>query len=163
MTALHVVLLIGKKTAEDTLQTAKLLMEHGLRDLINEADSLGATWNSIGKLTRRQHKDVFLLSGNTPLHVLIARYALEERRYGFQDSHQPWNRWDMLHIVRYLLQVWCYISSINICFTKLSHMKNVVCRMVRGRLSTTTGTQHWPPFLDTWQTGNFVMTFSRCC
>ena len=43
MTALHVVLLIGKKTAEDTLQTAKLLMEHGLRDLINEADSLGAT------------------------------------------------------------------------------------------------------------------------
>lgn len=82
MTALHVVLLLGKKTAEDTLQTAKLLMEHGLRDLINEADSLG----------------------NTPLHVLIARYALEERRYGYQDSHQPWNRWDMLHIVRYLLQ-----------------------------------------------------------
>ena len=31
MTALHVVLLQGKKTAEDTLQTAKLLMEHGLR------------------------------------------------------------------------------------------------------------------------------------
>ena len=82
MTALHVVLLLGKKTAEDTLQTAKLLMEHGLRDLINEADSLG----------------------NTPLHVLIARYALEERRYGYQDSHQPWNKWDMLHIVRYLLQ-----------------------------------------------------------
>jgi len=82
MTALHVVLLQGKKTAEDTLQTAKLLMEHGLRDLINEADSLG----------------------NTPLHVLIVRYALEERRYGYQDDHQPWNKWDMLHIVRYLLQ-----------------------------------------------------------
>ena len=82
MTALHVVLLQGKKSAEDTLQTAKLLMEHGLRELINEADSLG----------------------NTPLHVLIVRYALEERRYGYQDDHQPWNKWDMLHIVRYLLQ-----------------------------------------------------------
>ena len=34
MTALHVVLLQGKKSAEDTLQTAKLLMEHGLRDLV---------------------------------------------------------------------------------------------------------------------------------
>ena len=115
--------MLGKKTAEDTLQTAKLLMDHGLRDLINEADSLG----------------------NTPLHVLIARYALEERKlahsnsksYGYHDdhqvnlifvkyaviltkhnvlhfieltksntfiSHQPWNKWDMLHIVRYLLQ-----------------------------------------------------------
>ena len=105
-------------------------MDHGLRDLINEADSLG----------------------NTPLHVLIARYALEERKlahsnsksYGYHDDHQvwpcykqmsnssninasmiyvyvfiyvyicylnfiscyiqPWNKWDMLHIVRYLLQ-----------------------------------------------------------
>lgn len=82
MTALHVVLLEGKKTAEDTLQTAKLLMEHGLRELINEADSLG----------------------NTPLHVLIVRYALEERRFGYSLDHQPWNKWDMLHIVRYLLQ-----------------------------------------------------------
>jgi hypothetical protein len=53
MTALHVVLLQGKKSAEDTLQTAKLLMEHGLRELINEADSLG----------------------NTPLHVLIVRFV----------------------------------------------------------------------------------------
>ena len=66
--------MLGKKTAEDTLQTAKLLMDHGLRDLINEADSLG----------------------NTPLHVLIARYALEERKlahsnsksYGYHDDHQ---------------------------------------------------------------------------
>lgn len=84
MTALHVVLLQGKKTAEDTLQTVKLLMEHGLRDLINEADSLG----------------------NTPLHILIVRYALEERRYGYHIDHQlpPWNKWDMLHIMRYLLQ-----------------------------------------------------------
>ena len=71
------VLLLGKKTAEDTLQTAKLLMDHGLRDLINEADSLG----------------------NTPLHVLIARYALEERKlahsnsksYGYHDDHQVCN------------------------------------------------------------------------
>ena len=78
------IFLQGKKTAEDTLQTAKLLMEHGLRDMINEADSLG----------------------NTPLHLLIVRYALEERRYGYHPygDHQPWNKWDMLHIVRYLLQ-----------------------------------------------------------
>jgi hypothetical protein len=51
MTALHVLLLQGKKSAEDTLQTLKLLMDHGLRDLINEPDSLG----------------------NTPLHALIVR------------------------------------------------------------------------------------------
>lgn len=76
-------------------------MENGLRAMINSADSLG----------------------NTPLHVLIVRYALEERRYGYimslilinivtyfiymfsyHDDHQPWNKWDMLHIVRYLLQ-----------------------------------------------------------
>lgn len=82
MTALHVLLLQGKKSAEDTLQTAKLLMDHGLRDLINEPDSLG----------------------NTPLHALIVRYALEERRYGYHDDPQPWNKWDMLHIARYLLQ-----------------------------------------------------------
>ena len=35
---------------------------------------------------------------------IIVRYALEERRYGYQDDHQPWNKWDMLHIVRFLLQ-----------------------------------------------------------
>ena len=57
-------------------------MDHGLRELINTADSLG----------------------NTPLHHLIVRYALEERRYGYNDDHQPWNKWDMLHIVRFLLQ-----------------------------------------------------------
>ena len=65
---------MAKKTAEDTLQTVKLLMDNGLRVLINEADSLG----------------------NTPLHVLIARYALEERKlahsnsksYGYHDDHQ---------------------------------------------------------------------------
>ena len=60
MTALHVLLLQGKKSAEDTLQTAKLLMDHGLRELINEPDSLG----------------------NTPLHALIVRYALEVIKLG---------------------------------------------------------------------------------
>jgi len=60
MTVLHVLFLLGKKSAEDTLQTAKLLLDHGLRELINEADSLG----------------------NTPLHALIVRYALEEAKYG---------------------------------------------------------------------------------
>jgi hypothetical protein len=93
MTVLHVLFLLGKKSAEDTLQTAKLLLDHGLRELINEADSLG----------------------NTPLHALIVRYALEEAKYGYgygfsggygdhrQEEPQPWNKWDMLHIVRYLI------------------------------------------------------------
>ena len=93
MTVLHVLFLLGKKSAEDTLQTVKLLLDHGLRELINEADSLG----------------------NTPLHALIVRYALEEGKYGYGygDRHeepQPWNKWDMLHIVRHLIhQVYnCY-------------------------------------------------------
>ena len=34
----------------------------------------------------------------------VFRYALEERRYGYHDDPQPWNKWDMLHIARYLLQ-----------------------------------------------------------
>ena len=25
-------------------------------------------------------------------------------RYGYHDDPQPWNKWDMLHIARYLLQ-----------------------------------------------------------
>lgn len=82
MTALHVLLLQGKKSAVETLQTAKLLLEHGLREHINEPDSLG----------------------NTPLHALIVRYALEERRCGYHDDPQPWNKWDMLTLVRYLIQ-----------------------------------------------------------
>ncbi|KAG7153480.1 putative SOCS box and ankyrin repeat-containing protein [Homarus americanus] len=49
MTVLHVVFLLGKKTAEDTLETVKLLLQHGLKEHINTADSLG----------------------NTPLHALI--------------------------------------------------------------------------------------------
>jgi hypothetical protein len=62
-----------------------LLLDHGSRDQINQADSLG----------------------NTPLHALIVRCALEESRYGYAyDSPiQPWNKWDMLHLVRFLLQV----------------------------------------------------------
>ncbi|XP_063218907.1 ankyrin-3 [Bacillus rossius redtenbacheri] len=82
MTVLHIVFLIGRKSAEDTLQTCKLLLDHGLRDLINEPDSLG----------------------NTPLHGLIVRYALEEARYGYDHDNQPWNKWDVLHLVRFLLQ-----------------------------------------------------------
>lgn len=38
--------------------------------------------------------------GNTPLHALIVRYALEEARYGYNK----WNKWDVLHLVRYLMQ-----------------------------------------------------------
>ncbi|XP_071549195.1 uncharacterized protein [Panulirus ornatus] len=82
MTVLHVVFLLGKKSAEDTLETVKLLLQHGLKEHINTADSLG----------------------NTPLHALIVRYALEEARYGYDHDPPPWNKWDMLHIVRYLLQ-----------------------------------------------------------
>ena len=41
-------------------------MDHGLRDLINEPDSLG----------------------NTPLHALIVRYALEERRSAVATTEQ---------------------------------------------------------------------------
>ena len=51
-------------------------MEHGLRELINEADSLG----------------------NTPLHVLIVRYALEERRYGYQvQFNKDTNTFNLIH------------------------------------------------------------------
>ena len=85
---------MGKKTAEDTLQTAKLLMDHGLRDLINEADSLG----------------------NTPLHVLIARYALEERKlahsnsksYGYHDDHQVvyLEKYDLLFTSYQSFKIW---------------------------------------------------------
>ncbi|KAL1131937.1 hypothetical protein AAG570_011548 [Ranatra chinensis] len=82
MTVLHLVFLLGRKSAEETLQTCKLLLDHGLREQINQADSLG----------------------NTPLHGLIVRYALEEARYGYDSDNQPWNKWDVLHLVRYLLQ-----------------------------------------------------------
>uniref|UniRef100_A0A1B6E5F5 SOCS box domain-containing protein n=1 Tax=Clastoptera arizonana TaxID=38151 RepID=A0A1B6E5F5_9HEMI len=82
LTLLHLVFLLGRKSTEDTLNTCKLLLYHGLRELINKPDSLG----------------------NTPLHGLIVRYALEEARYGYDSDIQPWNKWDVLHIARYLLR-----------------------------------------------------------
>ncbi|RWS31325.1 putative ankyrin repeat protein-like protein [Leptotrombidium deliense] len=84
LTVIHVLLLLGKKSATDTTATLKLLFEHGAKELINKPDSLG----------------------NTPLHALIVRYALEEARYGFSDNEQcvPWTTWDMLHLLRYMLQ-----------------------------------------------------------
>ncbi|CAH1108838.1 unnamed protein product [Psylliodes chrysocephalus] len=78
MTLLHVVLLVAHKTAEDTIATIRLLLDHGCKELINTPDSLG----------------------NTPLHALIVRYALEEAQYGYDK----WNKWDILHLVRYLIQ-----------------------------------------------------------
>lgn len=82
LTLLHLVFLLGRKSTEDTLNTCKLLLDHGLRELINKPDSLG----------------------NTPLHGLIVRYALEEARYGYDSDIQPWNKWDVLHLARYLLR-----------------------------------------------------------
>lgn len=78
MTLLHILFLIGRKSAEETLQTCRLLLDNGLRELINAPDSLG----------------------NTPLHGLIVRYALEEARYGYHHDNQPWNKWDMMHLVK---------------------------------------------------------------
>lgn len=112
MTVLHVLFLLGKKSAEDTLQTAKLLLDHGMRELINEADSLG----------------------NTPLHALIVRYALEEAKYGYgysftggygdhrHEEPQPWNKWDMLHIVRYLIH---QVFLQNLCWLERFPFENV--------------------------------------
>lgn len=70
--------LVAHKSAEDTISTIRLLLDHGCKQLINTPDSLG----------------------NTPLHALIVRYALEEARYGYDK----WNKWDILHLVRYLIQ-----------------------------------------------------------
>ncbi|XP_050497650.1 ankyrin-2 [Diabrotica virgifera virgifera] len=81
MTLLHVVLLVAHKSAEDTIATIRLLLDHGCKELINTPDSLG----------------------NTPLHALIVRYALEEAQYGY-DKWNKWNKWDILHLVRYLIQ-----------------------------------------------------------
>lgn len=72
------VFLVAHKTAEDTISTIRLLLDHGCKELINTPDTLG----------------------NTPLHALIVRYALEEARYGYDK----WNKWDVLHLVRYLIQ-----------------------------------------------------------
>lgn len=78
MTLLHVVILAARKSAEDTLNTIRILLERGCKELIDSPDSLG----------------------NTPLHAIIVRYALEEARYGYDK----WNKWDVLHLVRFLLQ-----------------------------------------------------------
>lgn len=75
---LRLVIVAARKSAEDTLSTIRILLERGCKELINEPDSLG----------------------NTPLHALLVRYALEEARYGFEK----WNKWDILHLVRFLLQ-----------------------------------------------------------
>lgn len=52
------VILAARKSAEDTLNTIRILLERGCKELINSPDSLG----------------------NTPLHAIIVRYALEEAR-----------------------------------------------------------------------------------
>ncbi|KAK9890546.1 hypothetical protein WA026_010622 [Henosepilachna vigintioctopunctata] len=78
MTLLHVVLLVAHKSAEDTLSMIRLLLDHGCKDLLNAPDSLG----------------------NTPLHALIVRYALEDSQY----DYDRWNKWDVLHLARYLMQ-----------------------------------------------------------
>uniref|UniRef100_A0A1B0AIC6 SOCS box domain-containing protein n=1 Tax=Glossina pallidipes TaxID=7398 RepID=A0A1B0AIC6_GLOPL len=77
-TLLHMVIFIARKSAEDTLSILRILLERGCKELINEPDVLG----------------------NTPLHSLIVRYALEEARYGYDK----WSKWDVLHLVRFLLQ-----------------------------------------------------------
>lgn len=68
----------ARKSAVDTQSTLRILLERGCKDLINEPDSLG----------------------NTPLHALIVRYALEEARYGYDR----WNKYEVLSLVRFLLQ-----------------------------------------------------------
>lgn len=69
---------MAHKSAEDTIATIRLLLDSGCKELINTPDTLG----------------------NTPLHALIFRYALEENRYGCDK----WKKWDILHLVRYLIQ-----------------------------------------------------------
>lgn len=78
MTLLHVVILTARKSAEDTLNTIRILLESGCKELINAPDYLG----------------------NTPLHAIIVRYALEEARYGYDK----WNKYEVLHLVRFFLQ-----------------------------------------------------------
>lgn len=52
------VILATRKSADDTLNVLRILLERGCKELINAPDSLG----------------------NTPLHALIVRYALEEAK-----------------------------------------------------------------------------------
>jgi ankyrin repeat protein len=78
MTLLHVVILTARKNADDTLNTLKVLLEHGCKELINAPDYLGTT----------------------PLNAIIIRYALEEARYGYDK----WSKYEVLNLVRFLLQ-----------------------------------------------------------
>lgn len=78
MNLLHVVILTARKSADDTLNTLKILLEHGCKELINAPDYLG----------------------NTCLHAIIVRYALEEARYGYDK----WSKYEVLNLVRFLLQ-----------------------------------------------------------
>lgn len=78
MTLLHVVILTARKNAEDTLNTLKILLEHGCKELINAPDYLGTT----------------------PLNAIIVRYALEEARYGYDK----WSKYEVLNLVRFLMQ-----------------------------------------------------------
>ncbi|KAG5677798.1 hypothetical protein PVAND_007527 [Polypedilum vanderplanki] len=84
MTLLHVVILTARKNADDTLNTLKILLEHGCKELINAPDYLGTT----------------------PLNAIIIRYALEEARYGYDK----WSKYEVLNLVRFLLQNGARIS-----------------------------------------------------
>jgi hypothetical protein len=81
MTLLHVVILIARKSADDTRETLRILLDNGCKELINAADYLG----------------------NTPLHFLIVRYSLEEPRYG-TSLYDKWSKYDILILVRFILQ-----------------------------------------------------------
>jgi hypothetical protein len=78
MTLLHVVILTARKNADDTLNTLKILLDAGCKELINAPDYLGTT----------------------PLNACIVRYALEEARYGYDK----WSKYEILNLVRFLLQ-----------------------------------------------------------
>lgn len=71
MSALHVLFYRKRGSAEDALITTKLLLDHGMREMINEPDSLG----------------------NTVLHTIIVRYALEESRFSLYQEYTPWTKW----------------------------------------------------------------------
>lgn len=62
MTLLHVIFLLGKKSADDTLEIVKALLNRGLKEHINTPDSLG----------------------NTPLHALIVRWIFEVVCWGIK-------------------------------------------------------------------------------
>ncbi|CAL1282797.1 unnamed protein product [Larinioides sclopetarius] len=106
MTVLHVVLSCSRKSAKVTLQTLKMLLDHGCHELINEPDTLG----------------------NTPLHNLIIRYALEESRFGDTKEPRLWNKWDMLQMLTYLFKNGASLSinhQVNSALTCiLQHIKD---------------------------------------